>query len=200
MKTESQAESPATTQNHIISPRKLAHFVLRTSRYQELVTWYKTVFGAHGVFENEILSFLTYDDEHHRFAILNAPALAEQPSGVCGVHHVAFTYDSLHDLMSNYERLRDLGIKPVFVINHGPTTSLYYSDPDGNQLELQVENYDSVAASTEFFFSPAFAENPIGVEFDPDDMLRRIRAGEPERSLKQRPDIGKRGLADVKLR
>jgi catechol 2,3-dioxygenase-like lactoylglutathione lyase family enzyme len=200
MGTEIQQGSDATRHEQLISPAKLAHFVLRTSRYQELIRWYKTVFGAHAVFENEILAFLTYDDEHHRIAILSIPALAEQPTGICGVHHIAFTYASLRDLMSNYERLRDVGIKPVYVINHGPTTSLYYSDPDGNQLELQVENYESVAASTQFFYSPAFAQNPIGVEFDPEEMLRRLRAGESEEALKRRPDVGERGLADVKLR
>ena len=193
-------QSSAKTSNSAVSPIKLAHFVLRTSRYAEMVNWYKAVFGAHGVFENEILSFLTYDDEHHRVAIINMPGLNEQKEGVCGVHHTAFTYASLMDLMSNYERLRNSGIKPVYVINHGPTTSLYYSDPDGNQLELQVENFDTVEAGTAFFYSPAFAENPIGVEFDPDDLLRRLRAGEAEAELKKRSNIGKRGLADVKLR
>jgi catechol 2,3-dioxygenase-like lactoylglutathione lyase family enzyme len=200
MVDESQ-RSPARTQDpRLISPAKLAHFVLRTSRYQEIVQWYKTVFGAHGVFESDILSFLTYDDEHHRIAIINMPGLTEQPQGTSGVHHIAFTYSSLSDLLATYERLRDLKIKPVFVINHGPTTSLYYADPDGNQLELQVENYETVEESSKFFYSPAFAENPIGVEFDPEDLVRRLRAGEPESELKRRPDIGKRGLADVKLR
>jgi catechol 2,3-dioxygenase-like lactoylglutathione lyase family enzyme len=194
------ADSKSAVEQSVVSPIKLAHLVLRTSRYQEMVRWYKTVFGARGVFENEILSFLTYDDEHHRVAILNMPDLADQKEGFCGLHHAAFTYGSLRELMLTYERLRDVGIKPVFVINHGPTTSLYYSDPDANQLELQVENYDSVAESTQFFYSPAFAENPIGVEFDPDDMLRRLKAGESEAELKRRPDVGKRGLADIRLR
>jgi catechol 2,3-dioxygenase-like lactoylglutathione lyase family enzyme len=199
MSTELQG-APTATQSRVVAPQKLAHVVLRTSRYAEMVRWYKTVLGAHGVFENEILSFLTYDDEHHRVAIVNAPSLGEQPTGICGVHHIAFTYPSLTDLMSNYEVLRDLSIKPVYVINHGPTTSLYYADPDGNQLELQVENFESVQAASEFFYSPAFAENPIGVEFDPEDLVRRLRAGEPEETLKRRPDVGKRGLADIKLR
>jgi hypothetical protein len=42
--------------------------------------------------------------------------------------------------------------------------------------------------------SPAFGENPIGVDFDPDDLLARFQAGEPEAELKKRPDIGPRGL------
>ena len=48
----------------------------------------------------------------------------------------------------------------------GPTTSRYYADPDHNQIELQVEKFDTIAESTAFFYSAEFAENPIGVEFD----------------------------------
>ena len=183
----------------IVRPVKLAHFVLRSSRYAEIVAWYQLVLGMRSVFANDLLTFLTYDDEHHRVDILNVPDLAKQTGGVAGVHHVAFTYGSLPELLAHYERLRDHGIKPVFVINHGPTTSMYYADPDGNQLEFQVENYDSVIESTKFFYSEEFAENPIGVEFDPEDMIARLRAGEPEEQLKKRPRAGAKGLADVKL-
>jgi catechol 2,3-dioxygenase-like lactoylglutathione lyase family enzyme len=184
----------------VVSPGKLAHFVLRTSRYVEVVEWYKTVLGAKPAFQNELLCFLSYDEEHHRVAILNVPNLGEQPDGVCGVHHSAFTYASLFELMTTYERLRDLGIKPVFTINHGPTTSMYYQDPDKNQIELQVDNYSSIEEATAFFYSDAFAVNPIGVEFDPDVLLQKLRSGEPEEALKLRADIGRRGLADIKLR
>lgn len=189
--------SPAAA---VVAPVKLAHFVLRTSRFREMIAWYKTALGAHAVFANELLAFLTYDQEHHRVAILNVPNLADQAEGAAGVHHVAFTYATLADLLSNYERLAALGIEPVFVINHGPTTSLYYADPDHNQLEFQVENFATVEDSTAFFYSAEFAENPIGVEFDPRELLRRLRAGEPEQELKKRARAGARGLSDIKLR
>ena len=184
----------------IVAPAKLAHFVIRTSRYEQILAWYQTVLNAHIVFKNDALAFLTYDDEHHRLAVINMPGLSEQPEGAAGVHHVAFTYASLKDLLENYERLKQIGIEPVFPINHGPTTSIYYADPDYNQLELQVENFNNVEESTAFFFSDAFAENPIGTEFDPADLLARLRAGEAEVDLKRRPDVGPKGLSDVKLR
>lgn len=184
----------------IISPIKLAHVVLRTSRYRAMTEWYETVLGAKPAFANDILTFLSYDEEHHRIAIVNMPGLADQKEGVAGVHHVAFTFGSLPNLAESYARLRDQNITPIYVINHGPTTSMYYADPDGNQIELQVDNYDTIEEATAFFYSPAFAENPIGVELDPEDLLKRLAAGESEERLKQRPDIGKRGLADVKLR
>jgi catechol 2,3-dioxygenase-like lactoylglutathione lyase family enzyme len=185
---------------HVVSPAKFAHFVLRTSRYSALVDWYKTVLGAKITFAGEFLTFLAYDDEHHRVAVINMPHLADQTGGVAGVHHTAFTYASLRDLLGNYARLRDLGIKPIFAINHGPTTSLYYADPDDNQIELQVDNFDTLGEASAFFYSSAFAENPVGVEFDPEELLRRLRAGEPENVLKRRPNQGPKNLADIKLR
>ena len=191
---------PERSDGAIIPPARLAHVVLRTSNFDAMIEWYRAVLGAEPVFRNAFLCFLTYDEEHHRIAILNMPDLKPAPDGITGFHHAAFTYDSMSDLMATYKRLRDLGITPIFPINHGPTTSLYYADPDGNQIELQIENYASVEESTEFFFTPAFAENPIGVEFDPEELLRRFEAGEDEAELKRRPDIGSRGLEAVKLR
>src|SRR3546814_17515381 len=83
-----------------ISPQRLAHFVLRTSRFEELVDWYQTVLGATPAFKNELLAFLSYDEEHHRVAILNVPGLQPQPTGVVVVHHCAFTFATLADLLA----------------------------------------------------------------------------------------------------
>lgn len=193
-------EQVALARRSIAPPAKLAHFVLRTSRYEEMLAWYKEVLTAHVVYGNEFLSFLTYDDEHHRIAIVKMDNLQNPVEGVAGVHHIAFTYPNLSTLLDNYETLKARGVEPVFVINHGPTTSLYYADPDGNQLEFQVENYATVEESTEFFYSDAFKQNPVGVEFDPQELADRLRAGEPEEVLVRRPDIGKRGMEGVNLR
>jgi catechol 2,3-dioxygenase-like lactoylglutathione lyase family enzyme len=183
----------------IVSPARLAHVVLRTSRFAEMIAWYKKVFNAHAAFENDQVAFLTYDEEHHRIALANIPDLAPQPIGAAGVHHFAFTYDSLESLLGNYEQLRAAGIEPVWTVNHGPTTSFYYADPDGNQIELQVDNFDTVEEAGAFFFTDAFAANPLGVDVDPQDLRRRLLAGEDEKSLKARPAGGPRGLQDIPL-
>ena len=183
-----------------ISPARLAHVVLRSSQFDALVEWYQTVLCAKIAFSDGALAFLTYDEEHHRIAVLNIPGLQRQPDGMTGMHHMAFTYASLSDLVTNFERLDQLGIRPVTCINHGPTTSMYYADPDGNQVELQIDNYDTVEEAGLFFYSPAFAKNPIGVDFDPADLVRRFYAGEDEAGIKKRPDSGARGLDSLNLR
>ena len=202
MNPELESSHPAATEPSKlgVSPVRLAHVVLRTSKFDELVHWYQTVLCAEIVFTDGALAFLAYDEEHHRIAVIQVPGLQPQSHGVCGVHHIAFTYASLNDLIATYERLEGVGISPVWCVNHGPTTSMYYADPDGNQVELQIDNYDTVEEAGEFFFTPAFAANPIGVDFDPAELARRFRAGEDETVLKRRPPGGARGVDTIKLR
>jgi hypothetical protein len=161
-----------------IAPAKFAHVVLRTSpdRLGLLAGWYKTVLEGEAMFENEQLAFITYDSEHHRVAILGMPGVKPHVDGHAGLHHMAFTYANLGDLVHTYERLKGAGIAPQFCINHGPTTSMYYFDPDKNQVELQVDNVPETKFA-EYFASGEFTENPIGVRFDPDDLARRYHAG-----------------------
>ena len=166
----------------VITPVKLAHIVLRTPRFKESVEWWTTVLGAVPRHENDFLTFLTYDDEHHRLAILSAPHLGENDRTSSGLEHVAFTYADLDALLSTYERLAAVGITPIAPIHHGMTLSMYYADPDGNQVELQVDVMSPDEAEA-FMASDVFAANPIGVGFDPADLVARRSSGEAIESL-----------------
>lgn len=177
-----------------IVPSKFAHCVIYTARFSEMVAWYKTVLFMRASHEDQSVAFLTYDDEHHRVALVEMPGLKPRPKGLVGFHHVAFAYAKLSDLLETHERLVKEGIRPYWAINHGPTTSLYFLDPDGNRIELQVDNFDTAEECIAYCALPEFAENPVGVDIDPADLLRRLRAGEPELTLKKRPNIGPRSL------
>jgi catechol-2,3-dioxygenase len=175
-------------------PSKLAHVVLRTNNLKPMVQFYKTFLGAKVIYENEMLAFLSYDDEHHRIAIAQVPGTQAKVRSSCGLEHIAFTFDSLSELLLAYRQRKQSGILPLWTVNHGPTTSIYYRDLDGNEIETQVENFKDPKEATDFMSSKDFAENPIGVDFDPEEMIRRIQQGENEEILQQRPNIGPRGL------
>jgi hypothetical protein len=68
------------------------------------------------------------------------------------------------------------GIHPYWTINHGMTLSAYYRDPDGNQVETQVDSLTMEEADA-FMAGPLFAANPIGIDVDFDELLARYRAG-----------------------
>ena len=176
-------------------PSKLAHVVFQTNRIKELRDWYCAVLGGTVIYENPQLSFVSYDDEHHRVAFVDfAPLSARDPntelmvkgSEQPGLHHVAFTFASMGDLLDNYVRLRDRGIRPFFCVNHGPTTSMYYRDPDGNRIELQIDNFESAEEGQAWMSSEAFDRNPIGVEYDPDALVKKFRSGVPVAELVKR--------------
>lgn len=186
------------------SPAKLSHVVLYSQQIPAMRDWYLGLLDGRLVHEAPGVSFLAYDDEHHRIAIADptamretrAEALVGQGAGSAalspkeiaalpphGLAHIAFTYRTLQDLLENWERLRNDSVLPILAINHGLTTSVYYADPDSNQIELQIDNFDTLAEGTAFMQSESFANNPLGEEFDPETMLRRLRAGEPAAEL-----------------
>jgi catechol 2,3-dioxygenase-like lactoylglutathione lyase family enzyme len=171
-----------------VSPTLFAHIVLQTSNMAALRQWYITVLDAHVVQDNGMLCFLTYDEEHHRVAIIELPGLQARDDKARGMHHIAYTYRSLGDLLATYRRLKAQGIEPYWPINHGPTVSMYYRDPDGNSVELQVDAFATKQEATAFFTSEAFRANPIGVNFDPEELVRQYEAGAPEQDLLRRPD------------
>jgi catechol-2,3-dioxygenase len=190
------------------SPSKLAHVVLWTRKTEEMRDWYIKVLDAHVVYESAAGAFLTYDDEHHRIAVANpvaAAAIAAEKAGTSdgliasgpgedappiaegppfrGLAHVAFTFSKLEDLLAQYTNLKGQSIVPLFTINHGTTTSFYYADPDGNQIELQIDNFETIQEGTDFMMSESFDRNPVGVLVDPEMLIKRLEAGEDATEL-----------------
>jgi catechol 2,3-dioxygenase-like lactoylglutathione lyase family enzyme len=158
-----------------------------------MVDWYHRVFEAPVRYQDPVLAFLTYDEEHHRFAFVNLAAL--KPAGAeggeradIGVDHVAYTYANVGDLLDTYTRLKREGILPYWPVHHGPTLSFYYKDPDGNRLEFQVDCFKTADEATAYMQGGDFASNPIGVQIDPDALVKQYRNGVPEAQLLARPD------------
>jgi catechol-2,3-dioxygenase len=133
-----------------------------TRRFDEMIRWYQNVFEAKVQYENPAFAFLTYDDEHHRFAFANMSVLI--PNGFetdatarIGVNHVGYTYANLGHLLDTYERLKQLGIKPYWRVHHGLTLSVYYQDPDGNRMEFQVDCCANAEQAHAYMHSDSFA-------------------------------------------
>ena len=87
-----------------IRPARFVHVVYRTRRFEQMIEWYRTVFDCNVQYQNPVLAFLTYDDEHHRVALINLSAVkpeadAGERRGTIGVDHVAYTYGSVEDLL-----------------------------------------------------------------------------------------------------
>jgi len=153
-----------------LAPLKFEHAVLRTGQLQPMVDWYTAVLQAEVSFGNAAIVFLSYDEQNHRIAILAIPGTVPRPPNSAGLDHLAFTYADMGELVTTYERLKAQGIIPHRAMHHGSSTSMYYRDPDGNQIELKIDNFATMQEQRAWLRTKEFAENPLGTQFDPDQL------------------------------
>ena len=123
-----------------LAPVKFEHAVLRTTELEPMLDWYLTVLQAEVTFGNASMAFLSYDEQNHRVALVARPGTVPRQPNSAGLDHLAFTYADEGELVATYERLKGESIAPSRSIDHGSSTSLYYLDPDGNQIELKVDS------------------------------------------------------------
>lgn len=169
-----------------LRPSRFSHLVLQTPHYQEMVAWYQTWLCARPMLDNGLVCFMSYDDEHHRLMIGRNPNLKPRDPQTAGVVHFAYAVETLEDLVNYYLRLKAQGIVPHHCMNHGFTTSIYYHDPDENEVEIQVDNFRSRDALNEWLATGAFDRNFAGVFFDPERMVELYRKGIPEEQILQK--------------
>ncbi|OBT59154.1 hypothetical protein VE04_00902 [Pseudogymnoascus sp. 24MN13] len=176
--------------NKVISLISLAHIVFRTANLQRQIDFWTLFLGATVVFQNDTLAFFQYDDEHDRIAFIADASAQPEQGGSKGarMYHVTFTFASLSDLVKAYKQRKALGVLPTWCVNHG----MIYVDPDGNQIETQVDNFENPEEATEFMQGELFRENPLGTGFDPEELDEKIRTGVEDSVLEKRVEIGPR--------
>ena len=183
----------------IVRPR-FHHTTLATLHLDAMVEFYEKVAGLEPVYYDEHGAWLTNDEANHRIALLALPGLkAPADKGhTAGLHHTAFEYADFDQWLDNYLRLKVELVVPFLSLDHGMTMSMYYQDPEGNGVEIQVDAFGDWSKGKEWMWaSEEFGANPIGVYFDPDALVaardsglsfqeihRRCRNGEYEPAVK----------------
>ncbi len=167
------------SEGNAIKRPTLHHANLKTTRLQEMIDWYATVVGMSPTYQFPGGAWLTNDAANHRLALLTSSQLSDDPDKLAhtGIHHTAFEYMTIDDLLDTYTRLKGQGIEP-----HAP---------DGNSVELQVDNFGDWDQSSEWMrTSPQFAADPIGTPVDPEQMIAARKAGASFAELHQRAYAG----------
>lgn len=175
------------------------HTTFTTTHLAEMVDFYEKVAGLEPVHYGDNAAWLTNDEANHRIALLALPGLKEpvDKGHTTGLHHTAFEYADFDQWINNYVRLKAEGIEPFVNLDHGMTMSMYYQDPEGNGVEIQVDAFGSWSKSKEWMWaSEEFAKDPIGEHFDPsliaearaqglsfEEIHQRCRAGEYKPSV-----------------
>jgi catechol 2,3-dioxygenase-like lactoylglutathione lyase family enzyme len=183
-----------------LTPMRMSEIVLKTARFEELKAFYQGVLGVAPFYEHrpdapapivpgrqerasEIrLCFIRTFLEHpyaQVLGIFEIPGTKSESTGDPGLHHMQFRNASMADLFTRYERLKSIGIVPHRTANHGPGTSFYYRDPDRNIIEISANNFATLDEYLAFFASPAYRNNPSGLEIDADEYIARFKRGMP---------------------
>jgi catechol-2,3-dioxygenase len=138
-------------------------------------------------------AWLTNDQANHRLALLTSPQLSDDldQSIHAGIHHCAFEFLTIDELLSTYLRLKAAHIEPRVCLDHGMTTSFYYTDPDAHHVELQVDTFGNWEESGEWMRTSAqFAANPHGTLIDPEQLVAARQAGVSFHELHRRAYAG----------
>jgi len=157
------------------------HALLKTSRMDEMIDWYKKAVGIEAVFHAPGIAFLSNDGANHRISMVGNPEFRDNPDfrKFAGLHHLAFEYATVDDLLDSWQRMHDdYGFEPHVAVHHGMTLSFYYVDPDGNSVELQADAFGDWNKSKAWMSTSAeFKADPIGKFVVPAKMVEARAKG-----------------------
>lgn len=179
---------------------KISETILRTGRLDTMKAWYSTVLGVEPFFEHAPppgtkpldlggqtrasdlrMCFFRLSLDHpyvQTIGLFEESGTALEPAKRApGLHHMQLMTSGLDELCDTFEGLKRNGLEPHRSADHGPMTSFYYRDPDGNNVEITAQNHASLEEMAAFMASDAFKANPSGTEIaDPDAFVARHRA------------------------
>jgi len=161
------------------APRaRLSHLGFYVRDLDAQADFYKRVFGLvetdRGVSgAGDPIVFLTGDSAEHHQLVLTAglPADAERT----WLNQVSFRVGSLHELQRFHDWLRRCGVTPSATVSHGNAWSIYFLDPESNNVEVYAS-------------SPWYVPQPFRVPIDlarPIDELMK----ETYESVRESPDF-----------
>jgi catechol 2,3-dioxygenase len=108
--------------------------------------------------------FLSANGYHHHIGLNTWESRGGRPpaAGSTGLYHVAFLYPTKVDLARAIRRAAQFGVRLEGAADHGVSLAVYFSDPDGNGIELY---WDRPAAEW-----PRDASGQLAMSTDPLDL------------------------------
>lgn len=182
------------------SPDDFHHIAFKTTNYDNMVDFYKKLFGCKPLYQSDLITFLAYDDEHHRIAIANTSDvlgslnfiqknvmklkifLNRKIPSIEGLDHISYRINPIDKWFDFYFKAKDRGLNPLWTVNHGWISGLYYKDPDNNLVEVFFEHFSS-ADEFKQNISPDFEDEPIGTNMDVEILYDMFKSGTPFKDL-----------------
>jgi catechol 2,3-dioxygenase len=128
----------------MIKAERIGHVVLKVRNMERSRAFYTEVLGMDVMMEIPAIPavFLANNRrDHHEIALFEVgPGAEGLRANQIGLSHVAFRLRNETQLRAAYQDLKEKHVPICFTVNHGVTKSIYFSDPDGHELEVYCDN------------------------------------------------------------
>lgn len=122
----------------------LGHVVFYVRDLERSVKFYTSAvgLGLSGTIFNGRAALLSGGSTHHELLLIQAGEAEGPLQGKrIGLYHVGWKVgNSVRELTAIYNRLNELGYPVDGLSDHTISQSIYLRDPDGNEVELYVDN------------------------------------------------------------
>ena len=142
---------------------RLSHVGLYVRDVPKMIEFYTGVLGfvvSDGAEDGRITLLSRNPSDHHQVVLVRGRTT---DSETAMVQQVSFNVETLANVQRAYRKVRDAGCEGIRPICHGNAWSVYFQDPEGNQLEM-------------FCDTPWYVPQPLGIKIDlekPEDELFR---------------------------
>jgi catechol 2,3-dioxygenase len=167
-----------TSTSTTIRPQ-LTHMGINVYDIKVMETFYTEVLGLmvtdRGVgttFKSDLVFMSVSPYSHHQVVLASG---RDPQSKTSTINQLSFMLEDLDQLRAMYRRVRDLGVEGLRPLNHGNAWSIYFFDPEGNNVELYCD-------------TPWYISQPHGDLFDPEAPTEQILA-ETEAVCRQDPNF-----------
>jgi len=119
---------------------RIGHVVLRVSDVDAAVDFYRDALGMEVVRHDpqRAMAFLSFGTQHHDIAV--SADRGDGSRGSLGLAHIAMHMPGGDaELVAMHDRLVARGVPIKTTTDHGVSHSVYFTDPDGNGLEIFVD-------------------------------------------------------------
>ena len=120
----------------------IGHVHLKVSELDRSIAFYRDVIGLEVMVQmGDKAAFLGADGYHHHIGLntWESAGGTPAPKGHTGLYHTAFLYPDLASLAQTLRRALDAGVEIEGASDHGVSRAIYFSDPDGNGIEIYVD-------------------------------------------------------------
>lgn len=118
---------------------RIGHIHLKVSDLERSIAFYRDVIGLEvQQHYGGSAAFLSSDGYHHHLGlnVWHSRGADPAPMKAPGLYHTAFLYPDRAAFAVAVKRALDFGIELDGAADHGVSEAVYFSDPDGNGIEL----------------------------------------------------------------